>query len=200
MMDAIPWRRRGRRCSSSRWRLPFSFLTLVPCLPTVPISRSLRALIGDTQARASSLSLSRGETTPARNPPCFEEDPCRNEEQLDFLPLRFPLLERRKRTRIVEERNEKCWREEKRREGKEKKGEVSEFSEGDDRNGDSTPHPLCENRKIDRSMRFFAFPLSLSSAFSTTYSALFHDQSSPSVPWTTGKIDCQPRRSLENGR
>lgn len=57
MMDAIPWRRRGRRCSSSRWRLPFSFLTLVPCLPTVPISRSLRALIGDTQARASSLSL-----------------------------------------------------------------------------------------------------------------------------------------------
>lgn len=55
---------------------------------------------------------------------------------------------------------------------KEKKGEVSEFSEGDDRNGDSTPHPLCENRTIDRSMRFFAFPLSLSSAFSTTYSTI----------------------------
>lgn len=130
MMDAIPWRRRGRRCSSSRWRLPFSFLTLVPCLPTVPISRSLRALIGDTQARASSLSLSRGGTTPARNPPCFEEDPCRNEEQLDFLPLRFPLLERRKRTRIVEERNERCWREEKRRERKRRRERFPSFRRG----------------------------------------------------------------------
>lgn len=199
MMDAIPWRRRGRRCSSSRWRLPFSFLTLVPCLPTVPISRSLRTLIGDTQARASSLSLSRGGTTPARNPPCFEEDPCRNEEQLlfVFLPLRFPLLERRKRTRIVEERNEKCWREEKRRERKRRRERFPSFRRG-------TIEMVIRRHtlfaKTERSIDRCASSLSLSSAFSTTYSALFHDQSSPSVPWTTGKIDCQPRRSLENGR
>lgn len=132
MMDAIPWRRRGRRCSSSRWRLPFSFLRLfLVSLPYLFRVRSrLRALIGDTQARTSSLSLSRGGTTPARNPPCFEEDPCRNEEQLDFLPLRFPLLERRKRTRIVEERNEKCWREEKRRERKRRRERFPSFRRG----------------------------------------------------------------------
>lgn len=130
MMDAIPWRRRGRRCSSSRWRLPFSFLTLVPCLPTVPISRSLRALIGDTQARASSLSLSRGGTTPARNPPCFEEDPCRNEEQ----PVtRFPsssFSSPREEETNVEERNEKCWREEKRRERKRRRERFPSFRRG----------------------------------------------------------------------
>lgn len=162
MMDAIPWRRRGRRCSSSRWRLPFSFLTLVPCLPTVPISRSLRALIGDTQARASSLSLSRGGTTPARNPPCFEEDPCRNEEQLDFLPLRFPLLERRKRTRIVEERNERCWREEKRRERKRRRERFPSFRRGTIEMV-IRRHTLFAKteRSIDRcasSLSFFLFP------------------------------------------
>lgn len=130
MMDAIPWRRRGRRCSSSRWRLPFSFLTLVPCLPTVPISRSLRALIGDTQARASSLSLSRGGTTPARNPPCFEEGLCRNEEQ----PVtRFPsssFSSPREEETNVEERNEKCWREEKRRERKRRRERFPSFRRG----------------------------------------------------------------------
>lgn len=133
MMDAIPWRRRGRRCSSSRWRLPFSFLTLVPCLPTVPISRSLASPRFNRRYAGSgllSLSLSRGGTTPARNPPCFEEDPCRNEEQLDFLPLRFPLPKRRKRTRIVEERNEKCWREEKRRERKRRRERFPSFRRG----------------------------------------------------------------------
>lgn len=204
MMDAIPWRRRGRRCSSSRWRLPFSFLTLVPCLPTVPISRSLASPRFNRRYAGSgllSLSLSRGGTTPARNPPCFEEDPCRNEKQLDFLPLRFPLLERRKRTRIVEERNERCWREEKRRERKRRRERFPSFRRGTIEMV-IRRHTLFAKteRSIDRSMRFFAFLLSLSSAFSTTYSALFHDQSSPSVPWTTGKIDCQPRRSLENGR
>lgn len=74
MMDAIPWRRRGRRCSSSRWRLPFSFLTLVPCLPTVPISRSLASPRFNRRYAGSgllSLSVSR------RNNPCAESSVLR---------------------------------------------------------------------------------------------------------------------------
>lgn len=128
MMDAIPWRRRGRRCSSSRWRLPFSFLTLVPCLPTVPISRSLRALIGDTQARASSLSLS----VSRRNNPCAESSVLRGGSVSQRRTTRFPSssFSSPREEETNEERNEKCWREEKRRERKRRRERFPSFRRG----------------------------------------------------------------------
>lgn len=130
MMDAIPWRRRGRRCSSSRWRLPFSFLTLVPCLPTVPISRSLASPRFNRRYAGSgllSLSVSR------RNNPCAESSVLRGGSVSQRRTTRFPsssFSSPREEETNVEERNEKCWREEKRRERKRRRERFPSFRRG----------------------------------------------------------------------